>query len=268
MDISFLSKKEEASEEGEKKIEFARKFDPNLGQEKKPAPKAEVKPGDEAEVLEEKESPPENFFSRLLSKFQKQDSGDWGQNGVLEVNLVKSEIVKFFDWQKGVLLLFLFVFLSLSVLSLAYWGISWWGGKSQYAQNPAYLQNYYKINKEIKNREAEVAEVLEFKHRLDMANFLLTRHIYWSNFFDFLENNTLSYVYFSSFSGDVSGRYRLSATTNNFDAINAQTKKFLENPYIKTATVDSGSITGEKGKTTVSFELVFALNPEIFLKKK
>lgn len=273
MDLSFLSKKEEEPVEGEKKIEFARKLDPELGQGKKPTAEgldSSVMDLDAEEPLEEeKEAGEENFFTRLLSKLKGMSGGgeSWKKEGVLEVNLVKSEIVKFFDWQKGVLLLLLFIFLSMTLISGAYWGISYWGTKKQYAQNPAYIQSYYKINKEIKDREGQVDEVLKFKHQLDLANFLLRRHIYWSNFFDFLEDNTLSNVYFSAFTGDIDGNYRLSASTNNFDAINAQTKKFLGNPYVRGATVDSGTIQGEKGKVNVSFELIFSLDPAVFLNK-
>lgn len=271
MDISFASKKDDELEEGAKKIEFARKFDPKLGLDKKPsADAAEVDPlGDDIEASEVKESPLESFFSKLMSKFKGSSGSDWGQGqqDVLEVNLVKSEIVKYFDWQKGILLLLLFVFLSMSIISLAYWGISWWGTKKQYSQNPVYIQSYYKINKEIKDREGEIDEIMKFKHRLDIANFLLARHVYWSSFFDFLEDNTLSNVFFSAFSGDINGNYRLAATTNNFDAINAQTKKFLANPYVRGATVESGNITGEKGKVTVSFDMTLVLDPKIFLKK-
>jgi hypothetical protein len=272
MEISFASKKEdELEDEGDKKIEFAKKFDPNLGQEKKsPAQSSDSKSAieDDIDGLEMKEAPADNFFTKLIAKLKGSGTrGNWGKDDVLEVNLVKSEIVKYFDWQKGILLLLLFVFLSMSIISLAYWGISWWGTKKQYTQNPVYIQSYYKINKEIKDREGEIDDVLAFKHRLDIANFLLARHVYWSSFFDFLEDNTLSNVFFSSFSGDINGNYHLSATTNNFDAINAQTKKFLNNPYVRGATVESGTIAGEKGRVTVSFDLTLTLDPKIFLKK-
>ena len=274
MEISFASKKEdELGEEEGKKIEFAKKLDPNLGQEKKsPAPSLDIEGPDEEgmDSLEEKEAPAENFFTKLKAKLKGVGGAQrgWGKDdNVLEVNLVKGEIVKYFDWQRGTLLLLLFVFLSMSIISLAYWGISWWGAKKQYVQNPVYIQSYYKINKEIKDREGEINDVLAFKHRLDIANFLLARHVYWSSFFDFLEDNTLSNVFFSSFSGDINGNYHLSATTNNFDAINAQTKKFLNNPYVRGSTVGSGTISSEKGKATVSFELTLVLDPKIFLKK-
>lgn len=273
MDISFLSKKEEPPDEGAKKIEFARKLDSELGQEKKaPQPQSNNNHSDEANLLEEKETPEENFFSRLLAKFkgpQSKEGNNWSKDGVLEVNLVKGEIVKYFDWQKGVLLLFLAIFLSLAVLSFSFWGISWWGTKRQYTQNEAYAQSYYKIIKEIKDREGDVKDVLKFKHKLDLSNFLLQRHVYFTNFFNFLEKDTLSNVYFSSFSGDVNGNYRLSATTNNFDAINAQTQKFSGNPYVRGASVEAGSISKDKtGNVTVAFELTLSLDPKIFLDMK
>ncbi len=268
MDISFASKKEDEPGEGDKKIEFARKFDPNLGNDKKPQPASSPeKEDDDLDVVEEKPTK-ENFFTKLIDKLKSMGSGDGHMGGdVLEVNLIKEEIVKYFDWQKGVLLLLLSMFLSMSIISFAYWGISWWGTKKQYTQNPVYMQSYYKITKEIKDREGDVNEVLDFKHRLDMANFVLSRHIYWSNFFDFLEDNTLSNVFFSSFSGDINGNYHLSATTNNFDVINAQTKKFLNNPYVRGAAVESGNIAGENGKVIVSFDITLGLDPKIFLKK-
>ena len=89
---------------------------------------------------------------------------------------------------------------------------------------------------------------------------------HWTNFFSFLEDNTLSNVYFSGFDGTVNGSYSLSAITDNLDAIDAQIKGLLVNPYIKSADVDSGSVSGEKGKTSVLFSLSFVLDPKVFLK--
>lgn len=215
------------------------------------------------------EEPKESWFSRFfkagsgnLSEFSRKKTS----SRVLEVNLVRGEIVKFFDWQKGITLLLISIFISLAFLSLVYWGISWWGTSRQAAENTTYLQDYYRINKEIKSLDSQVSEVLKFKDRLDLVNFLLDRHIYWTNFFNFLEDNTLSNVYFSSFGGDINGSYSLQATTDNLDAIDAQTKMLLSNPKIKKASVNAGTIGGEEGKAVVSFALSYELDPSIFLK--
>jgi hypothetical protein len=189
-----------------------------------------------------------------------------GLSRVLEVNLVRGEIVKYFDWQKSILVLLVSIFATLAFLSLVYWGISWWGTTRQYAGDTPYLQDYYKISKEIKDLDPQVNEIMKFKDQLDLVNFLLVRHVYWTNFFDFLENNTLSNVYFSNFTGDIKGSYSLRATTNNLDAIDAQIKKMLVNSNIKKAEVNAGSVGGEGGKPVVTFSLSFVLDPKIFLK--
>jgi hypothetical protein len=221
--------------------------------------------GDDEEEKEPKGSWFSRFFKFRGEGFGKAD-GKKMFSRVLEVNLVRGEIVKFFDWQKGLTVLVISVFASLAFLSLIYWGISWWGTSRQTAENTSYAQDYYRASKEIKDLNPRVEEVLKFKERLDLVNFLLDRHIYWTNFFNFLEDNTLANVYFSSFGGDIKGIYTMQATTDNLDAIDAQIKLLLANQKIKKASVNAGSIGGEKGKSIVSFALSFELDPSIFLK--
>ncbi|MFA5247764.1 MAG: hypothetical protein WC415_00760 [Patescibacteria group bacterium] len=291
MDIPFISKpKEEDSVADDKKIEFAKKLGedltkkeslPSFLNEKKVEDIYDVKDVKAAgvvkkedllaeEVLEEPLPIKESFFSDFLEKFKNNffKPKKELEEGVLEVNLVKEEIVKYFDWQRGILVILLAAFFSLSLLSAGYWVISWLAEKRQVASNSSYTQSYFKINKEIKELSPQVAEVLAFKSRMDLSNTLLDSHIYWTNFFDFLESNTLSDVYFSSFSGDISGDYQFSATSNSVDAINVQIKKLLSNTYIKNARVDSTSVALDKdGLAKTSFQLVFLLDPQIFLKK-
>lgn len=288
------------AEEGEKKIDFAQKlssgdlegasspkggnFDFLKGlQERKEGEAVPVtlhpEPHQEASspVVEkndddkEDEKLKEGFFDRFLKIKDGLFGGSGGKNAsknsrVLEVNLVRGEIVKFFDWQKGIMLLLISVFVSLAFLSLVFWGVSWWGTSKQTAENVGYVQDYYRINKEIKELDSKVEEVLKFKDKLDLINYLIDRHIYWTNFFNFLEDNTLSNVYFSSFSGDINGSYSMQATTDNLDAIDAQIKLLLANQKIKKASVNAGSVSGENGNPVVNFNLSFELDPSIFLK--
>ncbi|HTX87068.1 MAG TPA: hypothetical protein VMC41_03305 [Candidatus Nanoarchaeia archaeon] len=290
--LPFLQKPkrvEDQNDAAERKIEFAQKL-PSGEIEGEAAPKAgnfdflksfsERQPGEKVPVkitpapmlAEEKatktaapDKPKRGLLSDFLS-FGRRADGDKNRSRVLEVNLVKGEIVKFFDWQGGVLILLMAVFIAMAVLSGIYWGISIWGAGNNKAGNSDYLQQYYKISKEINDLGPQVDQVMAFKNKLDQVNFLLDRHIYWTNFFSFLEDNTLSDVYFSGFNGTVNGSYSLSATTDSLDAIDAQIKKLLANPYIKNAEVDSGSISGAQGKPSVGFSLSFTLDPKIFLK--
>jgi hypothetical protein len=294
--LPFLQKEKDL-EEGKselppKKIDFAQKL-PTADLEGKPAPKGgsfdflksldQRQPGEKApvkitkEVVSEKkedseedleypeESKKGNFFNNLLN-FKLKLGGGQDSSQVLEVNLVKDEIIKFFDWQRGILVLLIAVFGSFSILSGIYWGISWWGSSSQNLQGNNYVQQYYKVSKAVSELEPRLAEVLAFKAKLEQADFLLARHIYWTNFFSFLENNTLSNVTFSQFGGPITESYSLAATTDSLDAINAQIKKLMENPEVSRAEVDSGTVSGEKGKPVVLFNLSFDLSKQIFLK--
>jgi hypothetical protein len=291
--FSFGQKKDQTSGKevaAEKKIEFAQKlpsgelegraapkggdfdflknFESRTPGEKAPIEMAEAAPPEEAQDEEESVAEKKPKQKSWLSGFLKFSVGlkrDKNPSRVLEVNLVKGEIVKFFDWQRGILIILVAVFVTMAVLSGIYWGISWWGASSQNSKNNDYLQRYYGVSKEIKDLSPQVDQILVFKIKLDQVNFLLERHIYWTNFFDFLEKNTLSNVYFSGFSGAISSNYSLSATTDNFDAIDAQIKKLLVNQFIKGASVDSGTVSGQQGKPSVSFSLSFALDPKVFL---
>jgi hypothetical protein len=297
----FSSKQNNGSEEiesaeGDKKIEFSQKL-PTGDLEGKEASKAgdfdflknfkPRNPGEstpvkmatemktlldgetgEEEISAEPQDKKDNsfdFFSEIKKIkekfFKKVDS-----SRVLELDLAKGEVMKFFDWQRGVLIILVAVFGTVAVLSGIYWGISYWGTSSHAGENDDYLQQYYRASKQINDLTPQVNDILVFKNRLDGVDFLLKRHIYWTNFFSFLEDNTLSNVYFYDFSGTVKGSYSLSATTDSLDAIDAQTKKLLTNQYVKSATVDSGAISNNKGKSTVSFSLSFVLDPKIFLK--
>ncbi|HTW96869.1 MAG TPA: hypothetical protein VMD74_04410 [Candidatus Methylomirabilis sp.] len=290
MDLSSFIKQEKNSaddsvqdlddlDKEEKKIEFAQKLPPEDIEGKMarkggdfnfasaPEPRKE---GDKAPVKIKTESPAmpaekkrqePNWLFRLWQRMRGGEQGSFvGQ--VPEVNLVRGEIIKYFDWQKGILALMIAIFLSLTVLSLTYWGISWWAVNKQNAQSNTHLQEYYRIDKEIKTLEPRVEEVVKFKNKLEVMNFLLARHIYWTNFFTFLEKNTLSDVFFSNFNGNLSGGYALSATADSLNAIDGQVKKFLSNPEITSASVGAGSISGE----SVNFSISFSIDPKIFLK--
>jgi hypothetical protein len=294
--LSFLQKPqkpEEESDDSDKKIEFAQKLPPEdlegeasrkggnfdflkgveprqdgqavpVKLEAEPLPNKVGLPSEELN-LPRKADKKGNFFSGLFSSGGKAEKNK-KLFRVLEVDLVKGEIIKYFDWQKAILIILVSVFISITLLSLAYWGISWWGSSRQYDQDTAYMQDYYKVNKEIKDLEPQVNEVLKFKDRLDSADFLLKRHVYWNNFFSFLEKNTLTNVYFANFSGDTGGTYNLQATTDSLDAIDAQVKKFLTNPSVEKVSAGGVSIGESKGKVSINFSLSFSLNPEIFLK--
>jgi hypothetical protein len=98
---------------------------------------------------------------------------------------------------------------------------------------------------------------------------LLNNHLYWSNFFSWLEKNTLSSVKYGGFSGDLSGLYTLGASAQSFADVSWQVKNFLNDPLTRQVEVMSASATKGKNKGQsgiVNFDLVLQVKPEIFRK--
>ena len=105
--------------------------------------------------------------------------------------------------------------------------------------------------------------------------------IYWSNFFSFLEKNTLPNVFYQDFSGDTSGEYILKARTDNFDSMAKQLKVLrraadvLEvdsegGDMIKNEPVVDESGTSSEVTTTPATQLHFSIKlkikPELFFR--
>lgn len=212
-----------------------------------------------------------NFFNKIKKNLKnKQLSTQKKAGGVIGVNLVKDEVIEFFDWQKNILILFVAIFFSFFAVAVAYWGISYWGIKSQAGEDQPLSQDYYRISKEIRDLEPQIQEMNTFQGELDKINFLLNKHIYWTSFFDFLERNTLADVYFFNFSGGTSGSYVLSGRAKYFEALDAQKKKFLEDEFVTSAKIKSGSLVdateGDDGNAGIAFEINLTVNPDIFYK--
>lgn len=210
------------------------------------------------------------FFNKVKNKLEERKVllQKKKKDEVIGVNLVKDEIIQFFDWQKNVLYLLVAIFISLFVVSLGYWGISWWSNGVKVEKDQFMAQDYYRINKQLRELEPQVQEIKIFQERLNKADFLLERHIYWTNFFDFLERNTLADVYFSSFSGNTGGGYTLNAKGRYFEVLDAQKKKFLEDEVVTSAKITGGSVVASKGggQEGIAFNIEIKIDPRIFYK--
>jgi hypothetical protein len=193
-------------------------------------------------------------------------------NGV-KANLVKDQGVLFFNWKEKVLALVLSLVLCCLAISLVYVGLLIWQ-KERLNDNKTTLANYDAINLEISKNEKEIQEIIDFNKKLDVVNYLLSNHVYWSNFFSFLENNTLKNVYFTSFSGDLTGKYKIPTIARNLDAISMQLEvmkaynmvRSIQYSAAQTINSSSGSSTVGPTSSTVKFVLEVSVDPKIFLK--
>lgn len=214
-----------------------------------------------------------NFKNKKTKKIE--DSG-FVNPEVLEVNLIRDEMEVDFEWNKRLLSLFLSIFVACLFVAEIYYGLDWWQKEEE--QKAISLKNdYEKISRDVLNIKSQAEEMLIFKDKLIVSQKMIDNHIYWTNFFNWLEKNTLNSVFYgSSFAGDISGKYSLGATTKNYRDISWQVNQFRNDKYVTAVSVSSGSIGGVDDKNNqekkptdeqvVSFSVDLEIKPEIFFR--
>lgn len=189
---------------------------------------------------------------------------------ILEVNLIKDEVKISFDWNKNISILMVVLFIASIFVAEIYFGLDWWQ-KQELTKAQSIENDIIKVNRDISKIKGTADEALSYKNKSIEVGRLLDNHIYWSNFFNWLEKNTLSTVKFDSFSGNTDGLYSLSAKALSFAEVSWQVKTFLADPMVKKVEVLSvnSSLANNKIRTAdtgVNFALSFELDPAIFKK--
>jgi hypothetical protein len=192
---------------------------------------------------------------------------------ILEINLAKDQVSIFFDWYKNLAFLFVLAFLCFLFVIEIYLGLSWWQNYNQNANNYKYEDfNLIKLSTDLRSTREDVDEALIFQEKLNKVAYLLNNHIYWTSFFDYLENNTLEGVKYVQFEGDLSGKYSLNSVADIYPLIGRQTDKYLESENVSLALVNSAVLqeTEDEENGTmnsfVTFTTELTINPEIFKK--
>ncbi len=218
-----------------------------------------------AKIFDKKNpSLPDSTKEKGKKKAQQYKGND--SNDDLKLDLIKDEIVKYFNWKKNVVVLILCICVTTALISAAYWGIAWWGAEEQKKQLDEVVdtEEISDLNQKISESKKEVDDIRYFEERMLRASDVLSSHVYWTNFFDFLEKNTLSQISYSNFSGGIDGNYTLNASAQEYSAIDAQVKKLLESDYVQSARVRSASSRGTEDGGAISFSLSLRIHPSIF----
>lgn len=97
---------------------------------------------------------------------------------------------------------------------------------------------------------------------------LLNEHIYWTQWFSFLERQTLSTVYYTNFSGSSSGVMNLEATAPDFSTIAQQLAVFQALPEVQAVEVATATRSGTADATTgatgaVNFTISLQVDPAV-----
>lgn len=190
----------------------------------------------------------------------------------LKTNLIKEDVTTFVNWQKNIVL---------SVLGLVFTVLLIGGGYG-------YLVfKEYKNVKEEKSLSAEIAGLEErireakqkateadaFQKKIKTVSELLDKHVYWSEFFKFLEENTLADTFYTgAFSGDVKSDFTFSVAAKSYQSIDDQLRVFRANEKVISAKADAASFEdsakSDSGSGNISYELELKLSPEVFKKPK
>jgi hypothetical protein len=187
----------------------------------------------------------------------------WERPQVLETNLIEGEIAPFFNLRKNIPIFIFVISFTFLILAGAYFSLFLWEkqvDKNMEESKKASLAQ----NQQINIAEEKKKEIYSFGRKLELAEYLLNNHIYWTNFFEFLEKNTLKDVYYGNFSGDLRGEYSLPATTKNYSLINEQVKAFLAQEKVKEAKAKEGKFASAQSGAMVNFNLNLKINPNIF----
>jgi hypothetical protein len=188
---------------------------------------------------------------------------------VLEVNLVRDEVAVEFNWGRRLGSLFLVLVLVVALVAEIYFGLDWWQGQEQ-TQAEKIKSEHLVVTQQINNINNNFKDFLNFKDKVSLVEKLIDQHIYWSDFFTWLEQNTLNSVRYVDFSGDVSGEYTLAAQTKNYRDVSWQAKAFKDNPWVdevsvSAANLEEAEIEGSNLKEEwINFSIILKIKPQIF----
>ncbi len=211
---------------------------------------------------------------------QRVEQKSWARPTITETNLIKGQTTLYFNWRRFWLDLIQWLVITLFFLSLCGVLFYLWR-QNQNKQTTDTAQRLAKVDQLVTLAENEVGDVLDFRLRLMLVSELLNGHVYWGNFFSFLEKNTLPNVFYQDFSGDTGGEYILKARTDNFDSMAKQLKVLRRAADVlevdseggdmvkNEPTVDESGTSSEATatpSTQLNFSIRLKIKPELFFR--
>ena len=189
----------------------------------------------------------------------------------LETNLIKGNDFIFFNWRRAGRINIIAIVFCLVIIGGGWGYLSW-------LENQRAVSS--EINKDLLAKEEQQKKLAEEADKLSglraktaEVKKLLAKHVYWTDFFNWLEKNTLAGVYYESFAGDAAGEYVLPALARDFKIFGAQMKAWQEEKIftisakttkaeVKTRRNNAGPAAAEE--QNISFDVNLAVKPEIF----
>jgi hypothetical protein len=237
--------------------------------------KGAAKPENRAAIRSEES---ESGIAKARRRLQEMVAGNFihqDESGNMGANLVKDNAVLFVDWEKNIRSLAFSAVLPLLAIGALYAALIFWGQIKE-GEGRNMISNLEEKNQQIDTVEKKMDEVFMFQKKLKTAKQLIASHIYWTDFFYFLESKTLPNLSYGSFSGGIDGKYSLSSSAGDFNEIADQLAIFKKSNYVFKAETNGGKIVYAKNKSEaktekaqenrskVNFGLILEVDPRIF----
>lgn len=167
------------------------------------------------------------------------------------------------SWQQILTLFGLAIVLSVFILGTIYVYVMYEEQRIVAEQNKQ-KEEIAKIEEKILDFTQLNKDINALGQEIKLVQDTLSKHIYWTNFFELLEKYTVSDVYYSGLAVGTNGGLTLSASTKSYDSV-AKQLKVLSTEKAQEFASDA-SITGAKRDEdgTVTFQVILSLNESLF----
>ncbi|MCK5212060.1 hypothetical protein KAJ89_05145 [Candidatus Parcubacteria bacterium] len=191
--------------------------------------------------------------------------GGWKASQIIKTNLIQGEITTITDWGEKKRLMFYLLSILAVIIGGFYFALLGWEYKSKHEATK--LGGVIaELEEQIEEAEKTVKEVDNFQQKLKFVSSLLDKHIYWTNFFYFLEENILTKaVVLDGFVGGTEGEYVFNLKAREYVDIPDQVRVLKANDKVIDAWVLDGTQVTEttlnKNEEEISEKVVnFSLN--------
>ncbi|PLX21761.1 hypothetical protein C0584_01510 [Candidatus Parcubacteria bacterium] len=191
-----------------------------------------------------------------------------GESGI-KTNLIDTDdVATFIDWKSSSSIFISYFLVLLIIISGGMAYLTFLEGEKE-KKATSYEERILAIKANISSEEQKAEEVDRLQKKMIAFETILDNHIYWTNFFDYIEDNTLAQVSYQQFSGETDGEYSLLAKAeNSFFTAGEQLKKFKEDELTVAADASQLSLSSREGNTFVNFIFSLKVDPKIFYNKE
>lgn len=241
----------------------------NVKRERANIKAAKIKPNIKSPIMPEPVKSEPEFFNKKSEPTERQNSVAaptlTAGEDILRTNLISDQDLAFFDWPKAIKINIIGIVASLLVIAAGFGGVVWLGQKA--APSSSLESKIAEKEQEQKQLTGEVEKLSDLRARVAEIKNILAKHIYWTNFFNLMEKDTLAGVYYDGFEGDISGQYVLPAVASDFKIFNAQMKTWQEEKdnvvSITAPKVETKKSAGSE-QDVLAFEINLTVKPDIF----